>query len=87
MNTKAAFAAVTVLALSATVTASAAESLPARAVTAVSHVIAVQGNAALKQIRREFQQSAREAMKPFLPDAAQVTEQQAQPAPTPVAQR
>ncbi|MGH8482191.1 MAG: hypothetical protein ACRES8_07010 [Nevskiaceae bacterium] len=67
-------------------TASASDSLPSRAVSAVGIVIASQGNAALVQIRRELGESARDAMKPFLP-APQKAPEQPQPATPPVAQR
>lgn len=67
-------------------TASAADSGPGRAMTALSVVIANQGNAALVQIRRELAESALDAMKPFLPQAEKAPESP-QPARTPVAQR
>jgi hypothetical protein len=49
--------------------------LGARAVNALGVVIARQGDAALVQIRRELAESAREAMKPFLPEPEQAAEQ------------
>jgi hypothetical protein len=67
-------------------TADAADSLPARAVSALGVAIAVQGDAALLQIRREIRETAIDAVKPFLPDVQKVVEQQP-PAATPVAQR
>jgi hypothetical protein len=87
MNRTSALAAATALALCAFAgAASAAESLPSRAVGAIGAVIAAQGDDALIQIGREFKESALEAMKPFLPEPAQAPEP-AQPAETPVAQR
>ncbi len=87
MNRTSTLAAVTALALCAFAgTAAAAESLPSRAVGAIGAVIAAQGDAALLEISREFKESALEAMKPFLPEPAQATDN-AQPAETPVAQR
>jgi hypothetical protein len=67
-------------------TAEAADSLPARAINALGVAIAVQGDAALLQIRREIRETAIDAVKPFLPDVQKVVEQQP-PAGTPVAQR
>ena len=66
--------------------ASASDSLSSRAVTALGAAIASQGDAALVQIRRELQASAREALKPFLPEAKK-SPAQPHPAETPVAQR
>jgi hypothetical protein len=87
MNRTSTLAAATALALCAFAgTASAAESLPTRAVGAIGAVIAAQGDAAIIQIGIEFTQSALEAMKPFLPEPAPATDT-AQPAATPVAQR
>jgi parvulin-like peptidyl-prolyl isomerase len=63
-----------------------ADSLSTRAAGTLGAVIASQGNAALVQIKRELRESARQAMKPFLPDVAPAPEP-APPAQTPVAQR
>ena len=58
----------------------------ARAVSALGAVIAKQGDAALIQIRRELAESAREAMKPFLPEPEQASEQAPSPeSPQPTA--
>ncbi len=66
--------------------ASASDSLSSRSVTALGVAIASQGDAALAQIRRELQQSARDTLKPFLPEARKAPPHP-QPAETPVAQR
>lgn len=85
MNRIAMIAATLVLGLS-TSAASASDAMPARAFSALGVAIAAQGDAALEQIRRELTESAREAMKPFLPDAPATPEPQP-PAEMPVAQR
>ena len=46
--------------------ASAAESLPARAATALGYVIAAQGDAALEQIRAEIKDNLQK-LTPYLP--------------------
>lgn len=85
MNRKATLAAAAALSMFSGVV-SATDSLPSRAVGALSVAIASQGNAALLQIRRELKESAREAMKPFLPNDRRAPAQQS-PAPAPAAQR
>lgn len=65
---------------------SATESLPSRAMSVLGVAIASQGDAALDQIRRELSETAREAMKPFLPEAPKAPEQQP-PADKPAATR
>jgi hypothetical protein len=74
------------LVLSAFSGLASADAPPTRAVGALGTVIASQGNAALILIKRELKESARQAMKPFLPDPAPAAEP-APPAETPVAQR
>ena len=89
MNRIAAVIAATALVLSAPAStqAVAADSLPTRAVSALGVAIAVQGDAALLQIRREIRESAIEAVKPFMPDVQKVSDQQPPQAERPVAQR
>jgi len=67
-------------------TASAEDTLSTRAMNALGVAIASQGDAALLQVRQELQQSALEAMKPFLPQPEQAHNPQL-PAETSVAQR
>jgi hypothetical protein len=81
MNRHSNFAAVALVLSTLTGSATATDSLSARAVSALGTVIASQGDAALVQIRREITESAREAMKPFLP-APQKAPEQAQPSET-----
>ena len=64
----------------------AAESIPARAVSALGIVIATQGDAALLKIRDEIADSARQVVKPFLP-APVSTPDPLQPASTPTAKQ
>jgi hypothetical protein len=85
MTHKAALAATVLLLGTFSGMASAADSLASRAASALSVVIASQGDAALVQIRRELKESALEAMRPFLPEAPAPEPQT--PAATPVAQR
>jgi hypothetical protein len=47
--------------------ASAEDNLPTRAASALSAVIASQGNAALVQIREELKDNLRERLAPYLP--------------------
>ncbi len=93
MNNKPAIAVAAALALCTVAgSTSAGDSFPsralgARAVNVLGAVIARQGDAALIQIRRELAESAREAMKPFLPEPEQAAEppqppEQPQPAAT-----
>lgn len=63
--------------------AAAAESLPARAATALGYVIAVQGDAALAQIREELKETVVQTVAPYLPqrqDAAEPAPADAEPA-------
>ena len=70
-------------------TATAADAMPSRAVATLGQVIAVQGNAALQQIRRDLKKSALKTIEPFLPKPDDSTESSDadKPAETPVAQR
>ncbi len=66
--TKSTLAAAALALCAFTGTASAADTLQSRAMSALSVAIASQGNAALIQIREEIRQTALEAIKPFLPE-------------------
>jgi hypothetical protein len=83
--TKSALTAAALALCTFTGTASAHDTLTARAVNALSIAIAGQGDAALSQIRKELKQSAIEAFKPFLPKSEKVPAEQ--PAETPVARK
>jgi hypothetical protein len=85
MNRKATLAVVALALCSITGSTSANDSLSSRAIGALGMAIASQGDAALNQIRRELEQSALAAMKPFLPKPEQAPEH-TQPAKTPAAQ-
>ncbi|HEX4870982.1 MAG TPA: hypothetical protein VFV27_01595 [Nevskiaceae bacterium] len=50
--------------------AQADDGLAQRAATGVGYWIAAQGNAALREIQREFEQQLRQTLQPLLPDAA-----------------
>lgn len=76
--------ALTVLAAAGAATpAAAADSVGARAASAVGHWIAMQGNEALREIREEIDERLADSLKPMLP--APDAEAADAPAPAPAA--
>ncbi|HUR40095.1 MAG TPA: hypothetical protein VM240_02905 [Verrucomicrobiae bacterium] len=60
--------------------ASASDSLPTRAATALGVAIAAQGDIALAQIRKELKDTVVERIQPFLPERPAASETPAQDA-------